>query len=106
VENAEDEGEVEGDEEEQWLAVEMAEASGELLSIVHMQREQWSMQKMKEKEKGKRKNNGCSITAKAGGELRELLSMCSVVLYFCSSSSAPLFTMFINIVCNLAQKAT
>ena len=104
MENVEDKGEVEGEEEEQWLAVEMAEASGELLSTVHMQREQWSMQKMKEK--GKRKNNGCSITAKAGGELRELLSMCSVVLYFCSSSSAPLFTVFINIVCNLAQKAT
>jgi hypothetical protein len=58
VENAEDGGE----EEEQWLAVKTAEASG---------------------------------------ELRELLS---TVLYLCSSSSAPLFTVFINTVCNSAQK--
>jgi hypothetical protein len=56
VENSEDGGE----EKEQWLAVETAEASG---------------------------------------ELRELLS---TVLYLCSSYSAPLFTVFINTVCNSA----
>jgi hypothetical protein len=48
VENAEDEGEGEG--EEKWLAVETTEAGGELLSIVRMQREQWRMQKTKEGE--------------------------------------------------------
>ena len=56
MENAEDKGEGEGEEEEQWLAVETAEASGELLSTVHMQREQWRMQNTKEK--GKRKSSG------------------------------------------------
>jgi actin-related protein len=50
MENAEDEGE----EKEQWLAVETTEVGGELLSTVHMQREQWIMQKAKEKMKGKR----------------------------------------------------
>jgi hypothetical protein len=50
MENAEDEGE----EEEQWLAVETKEVGDELLSIVHTQREQWIMQKTKEKMKGKR----------------------------------------------------
>jgi hypothetical protein len=58
VENAKDEGE----KEEQWLAVETVEAGGELLSTVHMQREQWRMQKGKWKGKwkgkGKRKNSG------------------------------------------------
>jgi hypothetical protein len=38
--------------------VETAEAGGKLLSTVHMQREQWTMQKIKEKEKGKRKSSG------------------------------------------------
>jgi hypothetical protein len=40
--------------------VETAEADGELLSIVHMQREHWRMQKTKKKEneKGKRKSSG------------------------------------------------
>jgi hypothetical protein len=38
----------------------------------------------------------------AGGELRELLS---TVLCFYSSSSAPLFNVFINTVCNSAQKS-
>jgi len=61
VENAEDEREREGkgegeeEEEEEWLTVEMAEAGGELLSTVHMQREQWRMQKTKKKGKGKGK---------------------------------------------------
>jgi hypothetical protein len=41
MENAEDEGEEE--EEEQWLVVETAEASGKLLSTILMQREQWRM---------------------------------------------------------------
>jgi hypothetical protein len=54
VENTEDEGEGEGEEEEQWLAVETMEAGGELLSTVHMQREQWRMQKTK----GKGKSSG------------------------------------------------
>lgn len=62
MENAKDEGE----KEKQWLAVEMTEAGDELLSTVHMQREQWRMQKTKEKkkekekekEKGKRKSSG------------------------------------------------
>jgi len=42
------------------VAVETAEAGGELLSTVHMQREQWTMQKTKkkEKEKGKRMSSG------------------------------------------------
>jgi hypothetical protein len=53
VENTEDEGEGEGEEEEQWLAVKTMEAGGELLSAVHMQREQWRMQKTKGKGKGK-----------------------------------------------------
>jgi len=35
--------------------VETAEVGGELLSTVHMQREQWRMQKTKEKGKGKGK---------------------------------------------------
>jgi hypothetical protein len=52
VENAKDKGE----KEEQWLAVETVEAGGELLSTVHMQREQWRMQNTKEK--GKRKSSG------------------------------------------------
>jgi len=56
------EGEEEGEEEEQWLAVKMMKAGGELLSSVHISREQWRMQKMKEKtkgkEKGKRKSSG------------------------------------------------
>ena len=38
MENVEDKGE--GEEEEQWLAVETTEAGDELLSTVHMQREQ------------------------------------------------------------------
>jgi hypothetical protein len=38
--------------------VETAEVGGELLSIVHMQREQWRMQKTKEKGKGKGKRKG------------------------------------------------
>jgi hypothetical protein len=42
-------------EKEKWLAVETAEAGCELLSTVHMQHEQWIMQKTNEKEKGKRK---------------------------------------------------
>jgi hypothetical protein len=54
VENAKDKGE----KEEQWLAVETVEAGGELLSTVHMQREQWRMQKGKGKGKGKRKSSG------------------------------------------------
>jgi hypothetical protein len=61
MENAKDEGEGEGEEKEQRLAVETAEAGGELLSTVHMQSEQWwRMQKTKEKGKGKgkRKNSG------------------------------------------------
>ena len=42
MKNAEDkgEGEGEGEEEEQWLAVETTKAGDELLSTVHMQREQ------------------------------------------------------------------
>jgi hypothetical protein len=60
VENVEEKGKGEGEKKEQWLAVETAEAGGELLSTVHMQREQWTMQKTKEKEKekGKRKSSG------------------------------------------------
>jgi hypothetical protein len=58
VENVEEKGKGEGEKKEQWLAVETAEAGGELLSTVHMQREQWTMQKIKEKEKGKRKSSG------------------------------------------------
>ena len=54
MENTEDEGEGEGEEEEQWLAVETMEAGGELLFTVHMQREQWRMQKTK----GKGKSSG------------------------------------------------
>jgi hypothetical protein len=34
------------------------EGGGELLSTVHMQCEQWRMQKTKKKEKGKRKISG------------------------------------------------
>jgi ribosomal silencing factor RsfS len=51
VENAEDEGENEGEgereregeEKEQWLAVETAKVGVELLSTVHISREQWRM---------------------------------------------------------------
>jgi hypothetical protein len=54
VENVKDEGE--GEEEEQWLAVEIAGVGGELLSTLRCSCEQWRMQKMKEKEK--RKSSG------------------------------------------------
>jgi hypothetical protein len=63
VEHIEGEGKGRGrrrrrEEEEQWLAVKTAEAGGELLFTVHISREQWRMQKTKEKMKGKGKRSG------------------------------------------------
>jgi hypothetical protein len=72
VKNAEDEG------EEEWLAVEIAKAGGELLSIVHLQNK-WRMQKMKEKGKGKKNSSGWRW------KLRRLVVSCS-----------PLFTCKVN----------
>jgi hypothetical protein len=46
------------EEEDQWLTVKTAEAGGELLFTVHISREQWRMQKTKEKMKGKEKGKG------------------------------------------------
>ena len=83
MENAKDEGEGEGEEKEQRLAVETAEAGGELLSTVHMQSEQWwRMQKTKEKGKGKRKKQWLAV--EASGE-RELLSTDGQRSFFFSS---------------------
>lgn len=62
MKNAEDEGEEEGEGEgkEKWLALKTVEAGGELLFTIHMQHEQWRIQrtKEKEKEKGKRRSSG------------------------------------------------
>ena len=69
------------------------EASGELFSTIHMQIEQWRMQKMKGKENEEEKDEEEQWLAvkmvEAGGELRELLS---TVLCLCSSRC--LFLLF------------
>ena len=90
MENAEDEGEREGEEKEQWLAVETTKASGELLFNVHMQREQWRMQKTKRKMKRKEKEKG--KRAMVGSEMRERKSF--VVLCFCSSHRLLFFFVY------------
>jgi len=104
VENAEDKGEGEGEEEEQWLAVETAEASYKLLSTIHMQREQWRMQKMEEKEKGKRKRKSSGWQWKR----RRLVvrGRCyPLFIVHCSVYARLLAASIYNTVCNSTQKA-
>jgi hypothetical protein len=106
VENAEDEGEGEGEGEEKWLAVETMKAGGELLSIVRMQREQWRIQKTKEGEgEGEEEEQWLAVLFTA---LFLVFFFRASVYLLCiySSSSAPLFNVFISTICNSAQKAS
>jgi hypothetical protein len=101
VENAEDGGEGEGEEE--WLAVETAEASCALLSTVHIQREQWRMQKTEEKEKGKRKSSGWRWKR----QRPVVRGSCSPLFtVYCSIYARLLAASIYNTVCNSTQKAT
>jgi hypothetical protein len=88
VENVKDEGE--GEEEEQWLVVEIAGVGGELLSTLRCSCEQWRMQKMKEKEKRK-------PVVKA--------SCSPLFTIHCSVSALFLVASVYNTVCNSTQKA-
>jgi len=94
VENVNDEGE--GEEEEQWLAVEIAGVGGELLSTLRCSCEQWRMQKMKEKEK-----------TKSSGRRRPVVkASCSPLFTIhCSVSALFLVASVYNTVCNSTQKA-
>jgi hypothetical protein len=102
VENAEDGGEGEGEEE--WLAVETAEASCALLSTVHIQREQWRMQKTEEKEKGKRKRKSSGWRWKRQRPV--VRGSCSPLFtIYCSIYARLLAASIYNTVCNSTQKA-